>query len=133
MALSLSIGEMMSTIVRRHNAGFISDERFAQASAEFKTEIVDADDFRLEPVEDALIRTSLDFIEQHALNATDALVLCSALDVADVLHSPSLNRSLLTSSSTPPARLKPDPLGQGQFSSPIDGIGLAAHIGLPGI
>jgi hypothetical protein len=86
MALSISIGEMMSIIVRRHNAGFISDERFAQASAEFKTEIVDADDFRLEPVEDALIRISLDFIEQHALNATGALVLCSALDVAGVLH-----------------------------------------------
>jgi hypothetical protein len=61
MVLSISIGEMMSIIVRRHNAGFI------------------------------------------------------------------------TSSSTPPARLKPDLLGQGQFSSPIDGIGLAAHIGLPGI
>jgi hypothetical protein len=43
------------------------------------------------------------------------------------------NAGFITSSSTPPARLKPDPLGQGQFSSPIDGIGLAAHIGLPGI
>jgi Predicted nucleic acid-binding protein, contains PIN domain len=97
MALSISIGEMMSIIVRRHNAGFISDERFAQASAEFKTEIVDADDFRLEPVEDALIRTSLDFIEQHALNATDALVLCSALDVAGVLHGAGDNLALVAS------------------------------------
>jgi hypothetical protein len=36
VALSISIGEMISIIVCRHNAGFISDEGFAQASAEFK-------------------------------------------------------------------------------------------------
>jgi hypothetical protein len=36
-------------------------------------------------------------IEQHALNATDALVLCSALDVAGVLHGAGDNLVLVAS------------------------------------
>jgi predicted nucleic acid-binding protein len=74
-------------MVRKHNAGAIGDVEFAQAVVEFKTDVVDATDFRLESVGDILIRTSLDLIEIHSLNATDALVLRSALEVAGVLRS----------------------------------------------
>lgn len=87
MALYIAIGEVTSIMVRRHNAGVIGDVEFAQALAEFRTEIVDATDFRLESVADSLVRASLDFIERHSINATDAIGLRSALDVADALRN----------------------------------------------
>ncbi|MCS6859078.1 MAG: type II toxin-antitoxin system VapC family toxin [Abditibacteriales bacterium] len=86
MALSIAIGEVTSIMVRRHNAGVIGDVEFAQALAEFRTEVVDAADFRLESVADSLVRASLDFIERYSLNATDGIVLCSALEVANALR-----------------------------------------------
>ena len=58
MALYIGIGEVMSIMVRKHNTGAIGDGEFAQAIAEFKTEIVDAIDFRLEPVGDTIIESS---------------------------------------------------------------------------
>lgn len=37
--------------------------------------------------EDSIIRASLDLIERHSINATDAIVLCSALEVANALRN----------------------------------------------
>ncbi len=87
MALYIGIGEVTSVIVRRHNAGAINDADFVQALANFKAEVADAPDFLLKSVEDSIVRASLDFIEHHSINATDAIVLRSALDVADALRN----------------------------------------------
>lgn len=49
---------------------------------EFRAEVIDTADFSLQSVSDDLVRASLPLIEQHALNATDALtsvLLCALL------------------------------------------------------
>ena len=65
--------------------------------AEFCAEVVEATDFPLQAVSDDLVRTSLPLIEQHALNATDALILRCALQVAEALRATGNNLVLVTS------------------------------------
>jgi len=97
LALHIGVGEVMSVIVRRHNAGLISDQGYAQALVEFRAEVVDAGDFRLEPIGEALIHSSLELIVRHSLNATDAIVLRSALDLADELRTAGYDLALVAS------------------------------------
>jgi predicted nucleic acid-binding protein len=97
MALYLGIGEVVSVIVRRHNAGAIGDSEFAHALAEFGAGVIDASEFRLQSVTDDLIRASLPLIRQHSLNATDAIVLRSALDVLAALRTGGDDLVLVTS------------------------------------
>jgi predicted nucleic acid-binding protein len=87
LALHIGLGEVMSVIVRRHNGGLIPHEGYAQALTDFRAEVVDAGDLRLEPITAVLIHSSLELIARHSLNATDALVLRSALDTADGLRA----------------------------------------------
>lgn len=82
MCLSVGTGEVISVLVRKKNAGLITEAVFLQAMIDFRTEVISAVDFQLVGVEDALVFASHPFIEKYSLNATDALVLRSALDVA---------------------------------------------------
>jgi len=79
MGLGLAVGEVISIFVRKRNAGLVSEEAFSQALADFRAEVIDSP-FRLLSVEDRFLMDSLPLIVQHSLNATDALVLCSALE-----------------------------------------------------
>jgi len=82
MALIITLGEIISILVRRRNSGDISQRAFQQAMVEFRAEVIDTADFSLQSVSDDLVRASLPLIEQHALNATDALtsvLLCALL------------------------------------------------------
>lgn len=97
MALYIGIGEVTSVIVRRHNAGAINDADFVQALANFKAEVADAPDFLLKSVEDSIVHASLDLIERHSINATDAIVLCSALEVANALRNAGDDLALIAS------------------------------------
>lgn len=71
----------------RRNSGRIPDHAYQQALVEFSSEVIDDVDFSLHSVSDDLVRTSLPLIERHSLNATDALILRSALDVARSLRA----------------------------------------------
>lgn len=82
MCLSVGTGEVISVLVRKKNAGLITEAVFLQAMIDFRTEVIGAVDFQLVGVDDALVFASHPFIEKYSLNATDALVLRSALDVA---------------------------------------------------
>ncbi|HIQ06534.1 MAG TPA: hypothetical protein EYH31_12785 [Anaerolineae bacterium] len=86
-ALIITLGEIISILVRRRNAGDISQRAFQQAMVEFRNEVVDAADFSLQAVSNDLVMASLPLIEQYALNATDALILCAALQVAELRRS----------------------------------------------
>lgn len=80
MALGLAVGEVVSIFVRKRNAGLIPEEAFTQALSAFRAEVLDSP-FHLLPVTDPLLIDSLPLIARHSLNATDALVLRSALEV----------------------------------------------------
>ena len=87
LALYITLGELVSILVRRQNAGAIGDSDFALALTNASTEIVAAGDFPLQSVADSLVLASLRLIERYSVNATDALILRSALDAAGELRA----------------------------------------------
>jgi predicted nucleic acid-binding protein len=97
IALVLALGEVLSVLVRHKNAGRIPDHVYQQALVEFRSEIIDDPNFVLHSVSDDLVRTSLPLIEQYSLNATDALVLRSALDVAQSLRAAGDDLAMISS------------------------------------
>ena len=82
LGLSVGTGEVNSVLVRKKNAGLITEAVFAQALVDFRAEVISPVDFQLVGVDDALVFASHPLIEKYSLNATDALVLRSALDIA---------------------------------------------------
>jgi predicted nucleic acid-binding protein len=96
MCLIIGIGEVISIFVRKKNTKLITDAAFAQALVDFRAEVIDAVAFKLLSVEDALVVASYPLIERYSLNATDAVVLRSVLDVAAVLRSAGDDVILIT-------------------------------------
>ena len=86
VALLIVAGEVTSILVRRRNRDQLNPDDYRHAMNEFRREVLDAEDFRLQSVPPDLAHESLDLIERHSLNATDALVLRSALDLAQLLR-----------------------------------------------
>jgi predicted nucleic acid-binding protein len=84
MCLSVGTGEVISVFVRKKNAGIITEAAFSQAMVDFRAEVLDSANFKLVAVADSLVFASHPLIERYSLNATDALVLRSALDVANM-------------------------------------------------
>jgi predicted nucleic acid-binding protein len=82
MCLMLGAAEIASVLVRRRNSGVLSAAAFAQGMTNLKTEVVDADEFNTLPMDNDLIAAAMGLIDKHAINATDAVVLRLALDVA---------------------------------------------------
>jgi predicted nucleic acid-binding protein len=80
--LIMSVLEVISILVRKNNALVLSATGYQQAMAEFDKEVVHAADFTKDSITDTLVYASSPFIEKHSINATDALVLRSALDFA---------------------------------------------------
>jgi len=78
---------VITIFVRKKNARLITFEAFSQALADFRTEVIEADAFKLLSLEDTLVFASHPLIERHTLNATDALILRSTLNMATVLRT----------------------------------------------
>ena len=97
ICLIVGVSEVISIFVRKKNACFITPEAFSQALVDFRTEVIEADAFKLISIEDTLVFASHPLIEKHALNATDALILRSALNVATVLRPAGNDIVLVTS------------------------------------
>ncbi|MDQ2731500.1 MAG: hypothetical protein M3Y56_07565 [Armatimonadota bacterium] len=95
--LYIGVGEVFSIMVRRRNSGLVRRKRFAEIAIQVMSEIVDEDDFQLHTATDDLVRDSLSLIEQYSINATDALVLCSAVQVANDLRSEGHDLVLIAS------------------------------------
>jgi predicted nucleic acid-binding protein len=83
---ALSIAEVISILVRKRNDARISDLLFKQSLANFHAEIVSSRKVRKTTVNNRLINLSLTFIFKHNINATDAIILRSALDLQQLLH-----------------------------------------------
>jgi predicted nucleic acid-binding protein len=85
--LTQALGEILSIIVRRRNAGVLSQDAYHHASQALRTELIAAGLVRLQATDDALVFASLPLVERHSINATDALVLAAALDFAAPLKA----------------------------------------------
>jgi predicted nucleic acid-binding protein len=97
MCLHLGTMEVISIFVRKRNVQRLTVAAFNQALTDFKQEILDAADFKKVPVTDALINGAFPLIPMHSLNATDALVLRSALDLAVQFRSVGYDLVLVAS------------------------------------
>ena len=84
--LHLGIAEVVSILVRKQNAKFFSPRTIAQAFRRLEAEIVTQPMLRKMQAEAALIDAALPLIGRHSINATDAVLLRSALDVAASLR-----------------------------------------------
>lgn len=97
MALLVGAGEVISILVRRRNSGLLMNIDYQQAMTQLYAEIINSPDFRLEPATDGTVQSSFVFIPQYSLNATDAIVLRSALTVAQNLRAAGDGLVLLAS------------------------------------
>lgn len=71
--------EVISIFVRKKNRSDISVNAFAQAEVDFRKEVLDEPSFAKLPALDAQIYASISYIDKHAINSSDAIVLCATL------------------------------------------------------
>jgi uncharacterized protein len=84
--LNIGMGEIVSILVRRRNAGVVSHAYFGQAMLNFDNEVPRAGRIRKMPVTSRLVTSSFPLILAHSINSTDALILKSALAIAHRLR-----------------------------------------------
>ena len=97
LCLIVGVSEVISIFVRKKNAHLITPDAFSHTLVDFRAEVIEADAFKLISVEDTLVFASHPLIEKHALNATDAIILRSTLEVA-TMSQPTGNDIVLVTS-----------------------------------
>jgi len=85
--LIIAIGEVISVLVRRRNSKQISEISYRQAVVEFHAEMINETGIMVQSISNDLIWSSLSFIEKYSLNATDAIILCCALDLTKEIRN----------------------------------------------
>jgi predicted nucleic acid-binding protein len=84
---NVGMAEVLSLLVRKKNAGQLSAADFSQALVEFGAEIVSSTLLRKVVADNALVTAALPLIQVHSINATDAIILRSALNLAVPLRA----------------------------------------------
>jgi predicted nucleic acid-binding protein len=87
ICLTVGMLEVISILVRKRNALSIPLAAFSQALTDFRKEVMDHPGVAKVTVRDALVNAAIPLIPAHSLNATDAVVLRSALDLANPLRA----------------------------------------------
>jgi uncharacterized protein len=95
--LSVGAGEIVSILVRKRNAGIITDAFFRQVLIDFETEIVRSAHLHKLPISNRLATSSFALIVAHAINSTDAITLKSALAIAQRLRADGKDLVLVAS------------------------------------
>ena len=85
--LNVGVGEVVSILVRKRNAGKISPSDFGEAMVKLDTEIAHAADVKRASVSNRLALSSFPLIVAHSINSTDAIMLRSALVIARKLRA----------------------------------------------
>ena len=85
--LHIGYAEVVSVLVRKKNAGGISAAVFNQALLNLEREVIRSLGKHLLSFDNSVASDALAFIVQHATNATDAIVLRVALDIAQLLRA----------------------------------------------
>jgi predicted nucleic acid-binding protein len=97
MCLTLGILEVIAIFVCKKNASVVLHTTFNQAMTDFRSEVIAAANFTKIPATDSLINTAASLVEKHSLNATDAVILRSVLDLVVVLRATGDDLVLVTS------------------------------------
>jgi uncharacterized protein len=86
VCLGIGTLEVLSVFVRKKNANRLPLPVYSQALIDFRTEVLDAADFAKLSVPDQLVTAAMPLVPKHSINANDALLLRSALDLAAQLR-----------------------------------------------
>ena len=97
MCLTLGTIEVISVFVRKKNANAVPHTAFNQAMADFRSEVIDAANFTKIPATDSLVNAAAPLVAKHSLNATDAVILRSVLDLVATLRATGDALVLVTS------------------------------------
>jgi predicted nucleic acid-binding protein len=95
--LNIGIAEVVSLLVRKKNAGHVTESALSQALIDFGNEIVYALLIRKIVADHRLVTDALPFIRLHSINATDGIILCSALKEAASLRTSADDLVLVSS------------------------------------
>lgn len=87
VVLNVGIAEVASILTRKRNARLITPATFDQALLDFRAEIINQQQLRKVVPTTALVVTALPLITRHSINATNAILLRSASDLAVYLRS----------------------------------------------
>ena len=85
--LFLGALEVISILVRKKNQGRIGTPAFAQALIDFRAQVLQEPALTKITATDPLAIAAIPLIERHSLNATDAVLLQSAIDLAATLRT----------------------------------------------
>lgn len=95
--LYLGVAEVVSIIIRKRNAKTLSPRLISQAFTDLEAEIINQPLTRKFDANADLINAALLLIRQHSINATDAVLLRSALDMAVILRAGGDDLALVAS------------------------------------
>ena len=87
IVLAVGLAEVVSILVRKHNAGVIGTPRFQNALRAFRAEMKTTSPVKIMPIDGPLAVRAYDFVEKYSVNSTDAILLRSALDLAAPLRA----------------------------------------------
>ena len=93
----LALGELESVLIRKKNSRQISETIYLKALSAFYADIIGESVVILHPVLDDQVWASIFFIQQYFVNATDAIILRCALDMANILRPLGDDLVLVTS------------------------------------
>ncbi len=83
---TLCITEVASILVRKRNDGRLTRAQYNQAMSEFNNEVIAPENFSAAQINDDLLLSSLSLISKHNINAADAAILRSAINLRDALQ-----------------------------------------------
>lgn len=82
---AISMLETLSILVRKRNGGHIDQRSYEDAVLKFQTEVAVNAEFMITSVNDQLLQDTEAFIFKYNINATDAVILQSALALQQTL------------------------------------------------
>ena len=83
----IGVLEVISVLVRKRNGGRLSSTVLTQAMTVLHEEVIDNNAFSVAFVDDNLILSAASLITQHNINATDAIILRSCLNLQQELST----------------------------------------------
>jgi predicted nucleic acid-binding protein len=85
--LNVGVAEVVSVMVRKKNAGALSVADFNQAILELENEVIQSPAKQMLSFDNAVVIDALAHVIMHSVNATDAIILRVAVDVAQHLRN----------------------------------------------
>jgi predicted nucleic acid-binding protein len=85
--VNIGAAEVVSVLVRKKNAGTLSAADYSQAILELESEVIRSPAKHMLSFDNAVVVDAFAYVMMHSINATDAIIVRVALDVARHLRN----------------------------------------------